>query len=68
MIDMEAYKVMHGSEDDPGMHNELDDTAMQSRHPPAEPFVLLLPVSIRGYGFHNKKWGKKLRVSAVVKG
>lgn len=68
MIDMEAYKVMHVSEDDPGMRDELDDNAMQSRHPPAEPFELLLPGSIRGYGFHNKKWGKQLRVSAVVKG
>ncbi|KAF2113908.1 P-loop containing nucleoside triphosphate hydrolase protein [Lophiotrema nucula] len=33
---------------------------MRSEDPPAEPFVLLLPATIKGFGFHNKKWSTLL--------
>ena len=58
MVDMEAYKLMHGSDDDPTTRNELSDDAMESDEPPSGSFILMLPATIHGYGFHDKKWSK----------
>jgi hypothetical protein len=58
MIDMETYKLMHDAEGASPPRFELDHEAMQRDNPPVGPFVLLLPVSIRGFGFHDKKWSK----------
>lgn len=55
---MEAYKLMHGSDDDPTTRNELSDDAMESDKPPSSSFTLMLPATIHGYGFHDKKWSK----------
>jgi hypothetical protein len=58
MVDTSTYKMMHGDEDVIEDRTELDDNAMRIDDVPAGPFALLLPASIRGYGFHNKKWSK----------
>lgn len=60
MIDTTTYKLMHGTEDEEPAADrvDLDEDTMRVDNVPAEPFVLLLPATIRGYGFHNKKWSK----------
>ncbi|KAF2833898.1 P-loop containing nucleoside triphosphate hydrolase protein [Ophiobolus disseminans] len=63
MIDMTTYKLMHGDEGDeepPAPRNELPEHEMRAEVYPAEPFILLLPATVRGYGFHNKKWSRLL--------
>jgi hypothetical protein len=62
MVDDTTYKLMHGDGDDEPDEDreELDEDSMRADDLPAEPFVLLLPATIRGYGFHNKKWSKSL--------
>ena len=59
MVDDATYKLMHGERDEDenmGDREVLDEEAMQAEQAPEGPFLLLLPVTIRGYGFHNKKW------------
>jgi hypothetical protein len=58
MIDDATYKLMHGAEAVDEYGEELDEESMRAEEPPADPFVLLLPATIRGFGFHNKKWSK----------
>jgi hypothetical protein len=64
MVDDTTYQLMHGyDEDDPAKDRErLDEESMRADDLPAEPFVLLLPATIRGYGIHNKKWSKSLQI------
>lgn len=58
MIDMEAYHTLHPDDNkQPRGEDDLDSVATLSDEPPAEPFSLLLPPKIKGYGLHNKKWG-----------
>ncbi|KAH7094543.1 AAA family ATPase [Paraphoma chrysanthemicola] len=56
MVDAETYKLMHSEEEPPSDRIELEDSIMNAEDPPPEPFSLLLPSRLRGYGFHNKKW------------
>jgi hypothetical protein len=60
MVDTTIYRLMHGDENEEPTTDrmDLDEEAMGADSVPAEPFVLLLPATIRGYGFHNKKWSK----------
>jgi hypothetical protein len=60
MVDDMTYRLMHGDGDEEPDEDrdELDEDSIHADHLPAEPFVLLLPATIRGYGFHNKKWSK----------
>ena len=58
MVDTATYKLMHGDEEVPGPRHELAESEMRAEGLPAEPFVLLLPATISGYGFHNKKWSE----------
>jgi hypothetical protein len=60
MVDDTTYKLMHGDRDEELDEDRevLDEESMHADELPAEPFVLLLPATIRGYGFHNKKWSK----------
>jgi hypothetical protein len=62
MIDIAMYKRMHqsGLSDQstaPGDKSRQLDLSNQE-HPPNDPFIFLLPDTIRGYGFHDKKWRK----------
>lgn len=63
MVDDATYKLMHlGGDDDENMDDRdlLDEDSMSAEMPPKNPFVLLLPATIRVYGFHNKKWSERL--------
>jgi hypothetical protein len=60
MVDATTYKLMHEDEEQADDREELDEDSMRTDDLPAEPFVLLLPATIPGYGFHNKKWSKYL--------
>lgn len=40
-------------------HDDLGEAAMNDSSPPPEPFLLLLPAEILGFGFHDKKWSKR---------
>jgi hypothetical protein len=61
MVDMEAYKLMHGRDDDPTTQSELSNNELENDEPPSGAFTLMLPATIKGYGFHNKKWSKLKR-------
>lgn len=53
------YKQLHTREAEPPVHvSDLDQDTLKSDQPPADPFVLLLPATIRGYGLHDKKWSE----------
>jgi hypothetical protein len=59
MVDNATYRQMHPEDSEIAPpRNALGREAMDSDKPPADPFVLLLPAHIRGYGMHNKKWSK----------
>jgi SpoVK/Ycf46/Vps4 family AAA+-type ATPase len=58
MVDTNTYKLLHPTNADHEAHQELDPAAMDNDDPPADPFPLLLPAKIRGYGFHDKKWSE----------
>ncbi|GAB1312745.1 hypothetical protein MFIFM68171_02955 [Madurella fahalii] len=62
MIDTMTYKDLH-SKDNTEMAKSRDDLGeerMNSDTPPEDPFVLLLPPKIFGFGIHDKKWRKLL--------
>jgi hypothetical protein len=56
MVGISTYRLMHGEEDEEPSKNrvELGEDEMAAGETPAEPFILLLPAIIRGYGFYNK--------------
>jgi len=56
MIDMHTYRQMHP--DSIEEHEEKETLPADIDSPPNEDFLLLLPPTIRGYGFHDKKWSK----------
>ncbi|RYN29650.1 hypothetical protein AA0115_g5269 [Alternaria tenuissima] len=56
MVDMEAYRLMHGRDDELPRQSELTEDVLRNDEIPEGPFALLLPATIIGYGFHNKKW------------
>ena len=62
MIDIAMYKRMHKSAlPDPPVHPQDDSRQLDlsnQEYPPDDPFIFLLPDTIRGYGFHDKKWRK----------
>ncbi|KAJ0420809.1 P-loop containing nucleoside triphosphate hydrolase protein [Aspergillus carlsbadensis] len=56
---------MHNEGDDISSGQELDSQAMESENPPADPFLLLLPHEIKGFGFNDKKW-RSLLVERII--
>jgi len=56
MVDAEAWKLMHGRDNDPTTQSELSSEELENDEPPGGAFTLMLPPTIKGYGFHNKKW------------
>ncbi|CAN9251032.1 unnamed protein product [Alternaria alternata] len=56
MIDMKMYRSIHSPEDDPPRQSELTEDVLGDDEIPEGSFALLLPATINGYGFHNKKW------------
>jgi|SRR5437667_1267924 len=59
MVDILTYRDLHQDKnarqpaDDA---SDLEPGAMEQDDPPPEPFVLLLPPKIMGFGLHDKKW------------
>ncbi|RAR04553.1 P-loop containing nucleoside triphosphate hydrolase protein [Stemphylium lycopersici] len=66
MVDADAYKMMHGGDDEPVTHNELSDAVMEKEGPPEGSFVLMLPPTISGFSFRSKKWNT-LEVDRIQK-
>ena len=58
MVDAEAWKLMHGRDNDPTTQSELSSEELENDEPPGGAFTLMLPATIKGYGFHNKKWSR----------
>jgi hypothetical protein len=58
MIDMKMYRSIHSPEDDPPRQSELTEDVLGDDEIPEGSFALLLPATINGYGFHNKKWSR----------
>jgi hypothetical protein len=56
MIDLPTYGRMHSNAAIP--HNSESEGIELLDEPPIDPFLFLLPASVRGYGFHDKKWSK----------
>ena len=59
MVDMTTYKLMHGEEEVDPERTELRHDETQGEEIPTEPFVLLLPATVKGFGLHNKKWSRR---------
>jgi hypothetical protein len=58
MVDMATYRYMHSEDDEVTKQSEISDEQFKSSEPPEGSFALMLPATIKGYGFHNKKWGQ----------
>jgi hypothetical protein len=58
MVDTETYKLMHSNEEEQTLHSDLSEATLQASDPPEGSFALMLPPTIRGFDFHNKKWSK----------
>jgi hypothetical protein len=57
MVDDATYRELHSSDRDPSAdEDDLGQEVMDSNNPPEDPFLLLLPETIRGFGMHDKKW------------
>jgi hypothetical protein len=64
MIDFNTYRQMHPSKSQQPLASNAEmreqGVDMGSDDPPSEPFCILLPPTILGYGFHDKKWSENL--------
>ena len=62
MIDYRTYRQMHPSKFPQPMVSEADmkeqGIDIQDDEPPQLPFCILLPPTIVGYVFHDKKWSE----------
>lgn len=58
MIDISTYRELH-KDAAPSSKDELGEAAMGQDEPPNDPFVLLLPHRVHGFGIHDKKWRKR---------
>ena len=62
MIDHNTYRQLHFDADEveppPPKRDDIEQAAMDRDEPPEEPFILLLPETMSGYGFHDKKWSE----------
>ncbi|KAH6890682.1 P-loop containing nucleoside triphosphate hydrolase protein [Thelonectria olida] len=61
MLDYEGYREVHQTDGDneirrQGQSDDLPETLLGRDEPPDDPFLLLLPPRIHGFGLHDKKW------------
>ena len=56
MIDPKTYVRLHGRYDRDEDKGDLLESAFESDTPPEDPFVLLLPPTMKGFKMHDKKW------------
>ncbi|OJD32646.1 aaa family atpase [Diplodia corticola] len=65
MIDMKTYQLLHALHTAESTDRDtLSAPAMAEKNPPGDNFSLLLPPTILGYGFHDKKW-RPLNVCSI---
>ncbi|KAH6875244.1 P-loop containing nucleoside triphosphate hydrolase protein [Alternaria rosae] len=60
MVDMDTYRSTHSAGDYTLKEGEFPDDVLESDEIPQGSLALLLPSTIIGYGFHNRKWDKLL--------
>lgn len=57
MVDDATYRELYPINDDLSVEeDDLGQEVMDFNSPPEDPFLLLLPEKIRGFGMHDKKW------------
>ncbi|KAI0430410.1 P-loop containing nucleoside triphosphate hydrolase protein [Xylaria sp. FL1042] len=58
MIDMSTYKELHLKDKNQTIdtYDDLGEETMNLQEPLEDPFLLLLPPKILGFGLHDKKW------------
>ncbi|KAM5341918.1 hypothetical protein ACJ41O_014949 [Fusarium nematophilum] len=58
MVDMATYRELHSKErgETAVAQGDLGEEVMNSSEHPDDPFIMLLPARIRGFGLHDKKW------------
>lgn len=60
MIDHSTYRQMHPQQAPPASPRDPNTSQeavnMDSEEPPTGVFCILLPPTMLGYGFHDKKW------------
>lgn len=61
MVDMDTYRSTQNIGDDMLEDGEFLDDVLESDEIPQGSLALLLPSTIIGYGFHNRKWGKLMK-------
>lgn len=54
MVDALTYEQIHPTEQ--LTQRQYTGPAVADEEPPEDPFILLLPASIRGFALHDKKW------------
>lgn len=69
MIDMITYRQLHPGFDSDASDNReyLSDMTMDSDTPPEGDLLLLLPATIHGFGFQDKKWRKSKHQSVSLR-
>ncbi|KAI1752740.1 P-loop containing nucleoside triphosphate hydrolase protein [Xylaria castorea] len=57
VVDIGTYKELHAKDQKvTNARDDLGEEAMNLEEPPKDPFLLLLPPKILGFGLHDKKW------------
>ncbi|KGO38601.1 ATPase, AAA-type, core [Penicillium expansum] len=56
MVDMATYRELHPEEHAPEEPEYLNNETMRAEEPPDDQFLLLLPITVHGFGFQDKKW------------
>lgn len=56
---MTTYRESNDISELPRQRDDLGHEVMSKDHPPDDPFPLLLPAEIIGFGFHDRKWSMK---------
>jgi hypothetical protein len=66
MIDLSTYRKMHPESVEDNESTRVYQEGIESQeHPPAEPFLVLLPATVRGFRFHDKKWSSLIKPLAM---
>lgn len=65
MVDSATYRQMHANVSP--QRDDLGPESMELDEPPQDPFILLLPSTIRGFGMGDKKWSMLVAGSLQLK-
>jgi hypothetical protein len=64
MVDILTYEQIHPAGQTP--ERQYGGPDVEDEEPPEDHFLLLLPATIRGFGFHDKKWRKHSIQNALM--